>query len=521
LYGGAFLPGEFMLPPVVSARARLHSVFVRALVELGQRYELAGLTARAMDLYRRGLEIDGCAEEVARRLMQVCRGSGRAAEGVAAYRRCEAALQAQLGVQPSAATQSALRDLLALTERDAADHRRDASAIVAPVFGAGPADLSIAIRPFGDLSPQGDHQRLADAIRETTISLLGTLPQLSLVTRPSSAVRYLLQGSVMVVANCLRATVHLIDARTGQHAWSEQLDYSLHDVNKARDQVAIQVARGLTAKLIFGECATLLLSPNIHVWKALTLVGVLLHRQHRQDHLRARALVSRILEVEQQEPLILALHATMHIVEHWKRWTVDPARSLRIGEQMLRQLKKKYAFDGLGVQSLAWACALRGDFDEALHHASKGVDRTPENFSSHTFLAIPLLYQGRHAEALDKLNDAVGVCPQPPHWIYKDRAVAQFCLGRYDEAANGLATVLADKYSLHRHANLLDTHMIYVASLAAAGRAEQARHEARATVASHPSASAGHWCRWQFQPYKDKDPALRMERLLVAAGLPQ
>ncbi len=521
LYRGVFLPGECILLPVLSGRAKLHSLFLRHLTELGGCYEQAGQLSRAMDLYRKGLEIDGTAEDVACKLMQCCVHSGRASEGIAAYQSCRAALQARFGVEPSATTQSTYRDLLASAERGARNQLAGAKALLAPAFGAGPAELSIAVLPFDDLSPLGGHQRIAGAIRETTISLLGALPQLSLVTSPNSSVRYLLQGSVMVAAKRLRATVHLIDSRTGQYAWSEQLDHTLHDVNKARDQVAIQVARGLAAKLIYGECSTLLLSPNIHVWKALALVGVLMNRQQRQDHLRARALVSRILEVEQQEPMILAIHATMHIVEYWKRWTVDPARSLRIGEQMLRQLKKKYAFDGLGVQSLAWACALRGDIGEALQLASKGVDRTPENFSSHTFLAIPLLYQGRHAEALDKLSDAVGACPQPPHWIHKDRAMAQFCLGRFDEAASDLARVLVDDYPLHRNSNLLDTRMTYVASLAAAGRAEQARHEARATLAAHPTVSAVHWCRWQFQPYKDKGPALRMERLLVAAGLPQ
>ncbi len=521
LYRGTFLPGECHFLPVLTARSKLHSLFLRHLTELGCCYEQAGQLSRAVDLYRRGLEIEETAEDIARKLMQCCGHSARASEGIGAYQSCRAALQARFGVEPSAATQSAYRDLMVSTERDTTTRPTGATALPAPVFGAGPAGLSIAVLPFNDLSPLGDHRRLAEAIRETTISLLGTLPQLSLVTRPSAAVRYLLQGSVMVAADQLRATVHLIDARTGQYAWSEQLDHTLCDVSKARDEVAIQVARGLAAKLIFGECATQLLNPNIHVWKALTMVGVFLHRQQRQDHLRARALISRILEVEPQEPMILAIHATMHIVDYWKRWTVDPARSLRIGEQMLRQLKKNYAFDGLGLQSLAWACALRGDIDDALQHASKGVDRTPENFSSHTFLAIPLLYQGRHAEALDKLSDAVGACPQPPHWIHKDRAIAQFCLGRYDEAMSSLATVLVDEYPLHRSANLLDTRMIYVASLAAAGRAEQARHEARATLAAHPTVSAGHWCRWQYQPYKDKGPALRMERLLISAGLPQ
>jgi len=325
----------------------------------------------------------------------------------------------------------------------------------------------------------------------------------------------------MVVANHLRATVHLIDSRTGQYGWSEQLDHTLRDVSKARDEVAIQVARGLAAKLIFGEGTRLLLSPNLNVWKALTLANVLLQRQTRQDYLRARALVSRVLELEQQNPSVLSVQAGIHVCAYWQRWTTNPAQSLRIGEQKFRQLLKRYGGDAPGIQFLPWACALRGDIDEALRHSNRYVDRMPENYLSHAFLGIPLLYHGRYAEALDKLNDAIRVRPQPLHWLCKDRAVAQFCLGQFDEAASGLARVLVDEYPLHRYSALLDSRMIYVASLAAAGRAEQAHHEAEATLAAHPTVSAAHWCRWQFQPYKNKDPALRMERLLVSVGLPQ
>jgi DNA-binding SARP family transcriptional activator len=536
IYRGSFLPGECELPPVLAARAKLRSLFMRHMTALGNCYEQSGQFTRAMDLYRKGLEIDETAEDITRKLMQCCRKSGRMAEGIVAYRSCKLVLQTRLGIEPSAATHSAYRDLVAFAEQKTTRQRPDATPFPARVIGATRADLSVAVLPFDDLSPLGDHRRLAEAIRETTISLLGTLPQLSLVTvlksgadwnvasngglsHPGSAVRYLLQGNVMVSANHLRATVQLIDARTRRHVWSEQLDHTLHDVIEARDQVAIKVAEGLAAKLVFGD-ARLLLSPNIHVWKTLTLVRVLVDRQRRQDHMRARSLLGRMLELEPQEPLALAQHASMHVMDYWKRWTADPAKSLWIGEQTLRKLQKRYAYDGRGMHALAWACAMRGDFDEALQRAGKDVDRRPENFFTHAFHGIPLLLKGRHAEALDKLTDAVHVRPQPLHWLHMTRGVAQFCMGHYDEAASDLATVLVDEYPLHRDSDLLNTRMVYVANLAAAGKAEQARDEARATLAAHPSLSTRQWCRWHFQPYKYKSPAMRMERLLIAAGLP-
>jgi DNA-binding SARP family transcriptional activator len=537
LYGGHFLPGECSMPVVLSARARLHSVMLRHLADFGRCYEQAGLVDRAISLYRRGLEIDATAEETARRLMQCCRNCGRCAEGIAVYRSCQDALKSRLGAEPSAATRAVYHDLLRESARGAETLSHPVAARISPAFAGESAELSVAVLPFEDLSPRGDQQRLTEAIRETVIALLGAVPQISLVTvrrsavsaagvpapvvpQGESAVRYFLRGRVMASGKRLRAGVHLVDARTGQYVWSERLDRTLGDLTEARDQIAIQVADALVAKMVHGHYPVLLLKPDIQVWKAMTLVLACLNRQGRQDYRRARVLLGRIVELKQQQPDVLMLSACVDISTAWKRLTPDPERSLRAGEQKLRRVSARYGYYGQGMPNLAWACALRGDFGEALLHGRRVVDRMPQSFLAHAFLGLPLQYGGQHAEALGKMDDALCSCPQPPHWFYKDRAVAQFCLGRYDEAARGLATPLVDEYPAHRNANLLNARMMYVASLAASGRVEQARHEAAVTLAAHPTVTASDWCDWHFLPYRAGSPAQRIKRLLVASGLP-
>jgi len=187
---------------------------------------------------------------------------------------------------------------------------------------------------------------------------------------------------------------------------------------------------------------------------------------------------------------------------------------------LLRQLKRKYSANTYVPYIMPFACTLRGEFGEALRLARKHVDRMPENFFSHAFVGTALLYQGRDAEAVDKLEDAINLRPEPLHWLFKDCAVAQFRLGRYEDAIGGLAKVLVDDYALHRHADLRSARLMYVGSLAAAGRMDQARHEARVALATDASISARAWSRWHFQWFKDDAIASRMERLLVAAGVP-
>jgi TolB-like protein len=465
LYRGEFLPGESYLPPVLSARARLQRLLLRRFAEFGQQFEQAGQTARAIDLYRRCLEIDGGAEDLARRLERLC-------------------------AKPSA---------------------------------SGGAQLILAVLPFEDLSPRGDHSWFAEAIRETVISLLSTLPHLSVITllKPGtdSPVRYLVQGSVMASADRLRAAVHLIDARTGQYAWSEHLDHGTGDIISVQDEVAIEIAEGLAEKLVFGEVGKLVLSPDVHLWKALGQARVLVDGQTRQGLQRARAIIGRMLETGHQEAVIEGLQAATYAVAAWKSWVANPQAALRTIELKFRRLRKRYGASALGLNALPWVCALRGDIDEAVRFGRGGVERLPENFYSHAFLGLPLAYQGRYAQALGKIDDAFRAHPQPVHWLYKDRAAIQFCMGSYDEAAGDLTRLFESEYPVHRDADLLSARLMYVASLAAAGRMEQARHEATAALATDPTVSARAWSRWHFQPYRDDGIAPRMERLLVDAGV--
>ena len=393
---------------------------------------------------------------------------------------------------------------------------------IQPRVASSGGQVCIGILPFEDLSPSGNHQRLAEAIRQTVASLLGALPQASLRlldgANGDASLRYLLRGSVAVSAGAIRTNVRVVDGRTGAYAWSEDIDQALVNFGQTRDQIAIQVAQGLARKLIAGESATLLLQPDLQVWKAMSLALVILNRQTRHDFLRAQALVRRALQAQPDEPAILSTQANMHVQASWKRWSPNPRASLRKGEQLLRMLAKRHGERTGGLHALSWASALRGEVNEGLRLAHRRLELLPEHYLSHTFVGITQLYGGRYEQALEKINDAIRLRPQPLHWLLKDRAVLQFSLGRYEEAASGLTAMLTD--GVHRDCALLDSRMIHVASLAAAGKLEQARFEANATVAAHPSVSTGRWCEWQFAPYQDRRPALKMERLLASAGMP-
>jgi len=101
LYGGTFLSGETFCSCIVTHRERLRSKFLRVVARAGRHWEQAGEWEKAMECYRKGMEVDALSEELCRRLIAGKVRLGRHAEAHALYHRFRNTLSSVLGVSPS------------------------------------------------------------------------------------------------------------------------------------------------------------------------------------------------------------------------------------------------------------------------------------------------------------------------------------------------------------------------------------------------------------------------------------
>lgn len=99
LYRGPFLAQDEQ-PWVFGARERLRSKFLRNALKFGRTSEERGEFDRAIEWYRRGLEVDNVAEEFYRRLMTCYHLQNRDPEALAVYHRAHRLLAATLGTKP-------------------------------------------------------------------------------------------------------------------------------------------------------------------------------------------------------------------------------------------------------------------------------------------------------------------------------------------------------------------------------------------------------------------------------------
>jgi len=111
LYRGDFLAGDLEQRWSLQTRDRERARLMEVLGRAGAYFEKTAAWPAAQDLYRRGLAADNLAEPFYRGLIRCLIASNEPAEALRAYRRCRELLSIVLNVQPSAETQSLVRDI--------------------------------------------------------------------------------------------------------------------------------------------------------------------------------------------------------------------------------------------------------------------------------------------------------------------------------------------------------------------------------------------------------------------------
>jgi TolB-like protein/Tfp pilus assembly protein PilF len=150
-----------------------------------------------------------------------------------------------------------------------------------------PADASIAVLPFANLSSDPEAEYFSDGMTEEIINALSQVRGLRVAARTSSfvfkgrqvdardigkqlRVRTLLEGSVRKAGDRIRLTAQLVSAADGYHLWSQTYERTLADVFAVQDELARAIAATLTQKVV-GRSSDPLVQPPTENLDAYTL----------------------------------------------------------------------------------------------------------------------------------------------------------------------------------------------------------------------------------------------------------
>jgi len=346
---------------------------------------------------------------------------------------------------------------------------------------ANPAEKSIAVLPFHDLSPAKDHAYFGEGIAEELLGALAKVDGLRVAARRSSFwfkdkeanlreiaanlnVEHVVEGSVRRDGNLVRVTAELIDARGGFTVWSETYEREMHGIFALQDDITRAIVDTLKLKLAISPPPA---SRSTDAYDAY-LQGLFYSDKSTEEALRkSLEFFERALE---QDPRFS--RAWTGIAKAWL-WLADAyvppleaypkvrdaaVRALKLDDQeaeahvYLAESKRILDWDLDGAEAefnravaidpnstpsnyfIAALYAVRGDRDKALAYLQRTSKIDPASLWVSNFACELYRYFGLYDEAIAAGERALQLDPTFAHYGEPLLAALYREMGRFDDA---------------------------------------------------------------------------------------
>jgi TolB-like protein/Flp pilus assembly protein TadD len=275
-----------------------------------------------------------------------------------------------------------------------------------------PAEKSIAVLPFTNMSADTDNEFFSDGLTEELITDLSGVKALRVTSRNSSmqlkattkapreigralGVRYLLTGSVRKSGSALRITAQLLDAEKDAPLWAEKYAGMMDDVFDVQERVSRAIVDALQVTLTSSEDIRLAARPIVNPRAfELYLEARSELRRYGASLDRAKMLLDRAIEIEGESPPLRALRAFMEFSKV-RGGTATDLRPLDVAESEARALIELVPDAPYGHALLGFVGYERGELRQAARHLTTALELDPADPDVLFFLAITLQAAGQ------------------------------------------------------------------------------------------------------------------------------
>jgi adenylate cyclase len=398
-----------------------------------------------------------------------------------------------------------------------------------PLAAADAGHLSIAVLPFVNMSGDPDQEFFADGLTEDIITALSRFRELLVISRNSTfvykskavnvqevakafGVHYVVEGSVRKIANRVRITVQLIDARTDRHVWAERYDRELEDIFAMQDEVTASIVATVSGRVEAAAVERVQRSPttNMRAYEFLLTAKVLHHRSTAEDNVEAQKMIERALELD---PKYAHAHAWRGCIvgQSWVYgWCPDRETAWStIGTELATALSLDDTYSDVH-RILAAINLNRGDHEAAQYHQERALALNPNNDLIVVQHGEYLTWVGRPEEGIERIRKAMRLNPHHPERFWNHLGRAYFVARKYPEAIEAF-----------RHISKPDQfhHAFLAAAAAMAGDPATAEaHRKHALAADAGFTVDGYLGTLHYKRSEDTE---HHREALLRAGLPQ
>jgi TolB-like protein/Tfp pilus assembly protein PilF len=285
-----------------------------------------------------------------------------------------------------------------------------------------PADASIAVLPFVNMSGNPADEYFSDGLAEELLNSLTRISGLKVAARTASFqyknrtgdiseiarqlhVAHILEGSVRRAGSRVRVTTQLIKADDGYHLWSESYDRELNDIFDVQSDIAGRIADKLRVELVPRPTTS-----DAAAFDLLLRARHLMRQRNEPALLEARKLLEQAVD---RDPNYAAAFSALAIVLNILPTYAsgEPEKTFESAEKAARRAME---LDPAMAEPLTLLASLnegRGDWVEADRLYEKALALDPEDPTSQFWHAIMLSRAGYLAEAGQHLRRALAVDP--------------------------------------------------------------------------------------------------------------
>jgi len=322
----------------------------------------------------------------------------------------------------------------------------------APTAAAG--EISIAVLPFADMSPNRDQDYFSDGITEEILNGLAKLRTMKVAGRTSSfafkgrnedlreigaalGVQHVLEGSVRKDGNRLRITAQLIKVSDGFHLWSETYNRQLVDVFAVQDEISAAIVTALRGNLLGEETNDSAFAQiDVATYDKFLEARTLIPQRTNQSLTEARALLEEVVAATPNyAPGLASLAETVVLLKGQQFLSYGDLTPEEVREIATPLLDRAIEID----PDLANAYAVRGlmlqaefQFEEAEASLRRAVTLNPSLSDAWNWRANNAARQEKLSESMDYYREAIAI---DPLWLVPNSNLVRNYveLGRTDE----------------------------------------------------------------------------------------
>jgi serine/threonine protein kinase/tetratricopeptide (TPR) repeat protein len=398
---------------------------------------------------------------------------------------------------------------------------------------AAPAEKSLAVLYFENLSGQKEDEYFRDGMTEDIITELFKVKSLKVfpraavlsfrdkpVTAPEVGrelnATHVLSGSLRRAGNRLRVTAQLIEAGTGHGVWAERFDRTLEDVFEVQDEIARSITQALRITLTPQEAKQIAQRPS----ENLQAYDCFLRGRNYMRRGNLEFAMQMFERAVQLDPQFALAHAG--IANVWAMRYYYHGRDAQMIEKGLAACARAFAIDpqlAEAFTSRAWLHYAQGRYAEAEQDARQALERKPDCDGVYTILGRVLHSTDRSREALALADRAVETSGDDynvyiPYILVADRLDEQEMLAR-------LRTKLVQVLQRQTETVPEDAraHGLLAVEYAALGRKADATSELEQAVAMRPNDSLTLYnAACTYGRMQMRDEALMMFKRSVETG---